>query len=271
LTVRKAVVLAAGRGTRMRASDGAASLSIEQQRAADAGAKAMMPFGRPFLDYVLSALADAGINEIAIVVAPDDVLIRKRYGVDVALTRTRITFAEQREPRGTANALLAARAFAGSDPFLMLNADNYYSVSALRALADAPGPALAGYRADALVRRGNIPIDRIRSFALLKTDAHGNLKEIVEKPDPNTAAAFGAGAPVSMNLWSFTNPIFGACARVTPSPRGELELADAVRIAMRDFDLTFRVVPVDDGVLDLSSRADVASVAARLADVTVQL
>ncbi len=48
------------------------ALSETQQRAADAGLKAMMPIaGRPFLDYLLSALADAGIREVALVVAPD--------------------------------------------------------------------------------------------------------------------------------------------------------------------------------------------------------
>ena len=50
----------------------AARLTPDQQRAADAGRKAMMPInGRPFLDYVLSALADAGIRHVALVVAPD--------------------------------------------------------------------------------------------------------------------------------------------------------------------------------------------------------
>ena len=56
----KLVVLAAGRGTRMQAP-AAAGLSSDQSAAADAGVKAMIPIGRPFLDYALSAYADAGI------------------------------------------------------------------------------------------------------------------------------------------------------------------------------------------------------------------
>ena len=56
----------------MRSADPGASLTPDQQRAADAGMKAMMPIaGRPFLDYVLSAAADAGLTHIAIVSAPD--------------------------------------------------------------------------------------------------------------------------------------------------------------------------------------------------------
>ena len=53
----KLVVLARGLGTRMRRADDAVPLSPQQAAAADAGAKAMMPVGRPFLDYVLSAAA----------------------------------------------------------------------------------------------------------------------------------------------------------------------------------------------------------------------
>ena len=70
----QAVILARGLGTRMRreAEGTSAALSDEQRRAAAQGAKGMMPLGgRPFLDYVLSALADAGIGDVVLVVAPD--------------------------------------------------------------------------------------------------------------------------------------------------------------------------------------------------------
>jgi len=58
-TIEKAVILARGLGTRMRKADSAARLDPTQAAAADTGIKAMIPVGRPFLDYVLSALADA--------------------------------------------------------------------------------------------------------------------------------------------------------------------------------------------------------------------
>src|SRR5689334_12591389 len=74
----QAVILARGRGTRMR-RDSEASLDHRQATAAASGAKGMMPFGRPFLDYVLSVLADAGITEAILVVAPDDAAIREYF------------------------------------------------------------------------------------------------------------------------------------------------------------------------------------------------
>ncbi len=66
----KAVILARGLGTRMRHEDPETTLAPEQAAIADAGLKAMIPVGRPFLDYVLSGLADAGFSDVCIVVAP---------------------------------------------------------------------------------------------------------------------------------------------------------------------------------------------------------
>ena len=56
----KAVLLARGLGSRMKQDGDAATITASQAAAAAAGSKGMMPIGsRPFLDYVLSALADA--------------------------------------------------------------------------------------------------------------------------------------------------------------------------------------------------------------------
>ena len=82
----QAVILARGLGTRMRREgegEGAgAALSDDQRRAAAQGAKGMMPLGqRPFLDYVLSALADAGIGDVTLVVAPDHRQISEHFEV----------------------------------------------------------------------------------------------------------------------------------------------------------------------------------------------
>ncbi|HEV8118010.1 MAG TPA: nucleotidyltransferase family protein, partial [Thermoanaerobaculia bacterium] len=70
---RRAVVLARGLGTRMRRPDGTAALDPAQAAAAASGVKAMISFGagRPFLDYVLSGLADARIDEACLVIGPE--------------------------------------------------------------------------------------------------------------------------------------------------------------------------------------------------------
>lgn len=263
----KAVVLAAGRGTRMREPDARDphSLTAEQARVAAAGLKAMIPFhGRPFLDYVLSALADSGCDDVCLIVAPQQDIVRDYYARTGSTERVRVAFAVQREPRGTADALLAAQEFTGADPFLVMNSDNYYPVDALRPLVGLDGPGLPAFSRTALIRGSNIPPDRVRAYAVLQIDADGMLQDIVEKPDDETIARLGDEFFVSMNCWRFDEAMYDACRAVPPSPRGELELPNAVRYAVRERGQRFRTFPVYAGVLDLSHQSDVAEVSRRL-------
>jgi glucose-1-phosphate thymidylyltransferase len=270
--VTKAVVLARGLGTRMRAEDASVSLAPEQAAAAAAGHKAMMPLedGRPLLDYLLSSLADAGFRDVCLVVGPEHAAVRSRYVNDNTLTRLRLTFVDQLAPNGTADAVLAAEPWIGDDEFVVLSGDNYYPVDGLRLLREAAGPATLAFSRDDLVRRSNIPPERIARFALLDVDADGMLRDVIEKPDDDTVRRMAA-APISMNVWRFGREIFHACRDVPPSPRGELELPLAVQYGVRVLGLRIRAIPFDGGVLDLSSRGDVAAVAARLREVPVRL
>ena len=267
----KAVILARGLGTRMRKADEGAVLDAEQSAVADQGMKAMIPIGRPFLDYVLSALADADCGDVCLVIGPEHTSIREYYEQANRLNRVRVSFAIQERPIGTANALLAVEAFAGADRFLVLNADNYYPVAAYAALRDLGEPGLIAFDRDALVADGHIPPDRIRRYALLDIGADGYLRRIAEKPDEATARAMAGTPYVSMNVWCFDSGIFEACRTVAPSARGELELPLAVQHAIDRYGKRFRAVPMRASVLDLSSRADIAGVAARLAGVEVRL
>ena len=266
----RAVILARGLGTRMRAADADAALDSAQSAVADAGVKGMIPIGRPFLDYVISALSDAGITDVCLVIGPEHQAVRDYYAA-LTLERVRVHFAVQERPLGTADAVAAARDFAGIETMLVLNSDNYYPVTALCALAALGTSGLAGFERESLIAESNIPAERIRNFALLECDAAGDMTAIVEKPDTETYARMAAHALVSMNLWSFSPAIFEGCARVRPSVRGELELQDAVRLTMQRLGERYRVIPCAAGVLDLSNRRDIPAVAERLAGVTVRL
>src|SRR5262245_51474345 len=124
MTTPRAIVLARGLGTRMRASDPSAMLTTDQQRAADAGLKAMIPLnGRPFLDYILSSLADAGVQHVAIILAPDHSALRDYYSTSPPV-RVRLDYVVQEQPLGTADGVLAAESWVMGEPFLAMNADN---------------------------------------------------------------------------------------------------------------------------------------------------
>jgi len=267
----KAVILARGLGKRMRQADDHAAVDAQQAAVADQGIKAMIPIGRPFLDYVLSSLADAGCDDVCLVIGPEHDAIRAYYEQPGLLDRVRVSFAIQERPVGTANAVLAVEPFAGTDRFLVMNADNYYPVEAYAALAALGEPGLIAFERDALLADGHIPPERILRYALLDIIPHGYLRRIAEKPDEATVRAMSGTPYVSMNVWCFDAGIFDPCRTVAPSERGELELPLAVQHAIDAYGRRFRAVPMRAPVLDLSSRADIAAVAERLAGTKVRL
>jgi len=265
----KIVVLARGLGTRMRRSDDAAALSRRQAAVADIGAKAMMPVGRPFLDYVLTAVAAAGCRRVCLVVGPEHETIRRYYGEQAQPRRLTIEFAVQREPNGTADAVAAAESFAGGDPFLVINSDNHYPADALRLLREQSGCAAALFEEESMLAGGNLSRERLWRFAIGKIDGRGYLLRVVEKPDAETIGSLPRPIWVSMNCWRLGPAIFDACRAIEPSPRGELEMPAAVNYAIEVLREPFHAVTIRDAVLDLSSRRDVGPIAAKLAGTEV--
>jgi dTDP-glucose pyrophosphorylase len=265
--VRKAVIMARGLGTRMRKADESAVLDRDQAAAADAGVKAMIPIGRPFLDYVLGGLADAGFAEICLVIGPEHGLVRDYYRVQAPPKRVQIDFAVQEKPLGTADAVLAAKSFAGSDLFMVLNSDNYYHIAALHNMSSLEQAGVALFDRDRLVEESNIPEERILKFAVAKIDNEGYLERIFEKPGEDTIRMVGFPVYVSMNCWVFSHAIFEACLHVKPSARGELELTDAVQYATDVLKERYKALIFPYPVLDMSSRSDIAAVADRLQNV----
>ena len=268
----KAVILARGLGTRMRKqSEVNSSLTSEQAKIAETGIKALVPIDRPFLDYVMTVLADAGYRRICLVIGPEHDALRNYYGHEVQTDRLSFDFAVQEEPKGTGDAVAAAEAFAGDDPFIVINSDNYYPLEALRGLRELDTPGLAVFDRAAMFAGSNVAADRITKFAVVEQDDAGDLKRIVEKPDEATVAALPEPVGVSMNCWRFDRRIFEAARMIEPSPRGEYELPDAVQVTIDQLGARYRVLTYKAPVLDLSSRDDVAGVAERLKGQEVRL
>jgi glucose-1-phosphate thymidylyltransferase len=111
----------------------------------------------------------------------------------------------------------------------------------------------------------------VRHYAVAVVDRDGFLERILEKPDEAALVSLGEDAWISMNCWRFSPAIFQACREVEPSPRGELELPRAVDYAVVALGQRFRAVPCREGVLDLSTRADIAKVSERLRGIPVSL
>lgn len=271
----KAVLLARGVGSRMKQDGDSAALTAGQRAAAATGAKGMMPIvssttpgagTRPFLDYVLSALADAGCSSVCMVVAPEHSAISDYYAGPGRPSRLTIEYAVQPVADGTARAVLCARDYCGDDAFLVLNSDNLYPAPALRSLIALGGPGLPSYTRDTLVHDSGFPPDRVAGFAALDVDADGRLMRIIEKPGREYFEAKGPNALISMNVWRFDARIFDACRDVPLSARGEYELPEAVALAITR-GIVFQTFRAAGAVLDLSRRSDVAIVSRRLGEV----
>jgi glucose-1-phosphate thymidylyltransferase len=252
----------------MRKADETALLAGDQAAAAEAGIKAMIPTGRPFLDYVLTAVADAGYTDVCLVIGPEHQAVRDHYERETVPSRITVRFAVQERATGTANAVLSAEEFADGDTFVVLNSDNYYPSVALEALHQLREPAIAGFDREILVSSGNVPVERTSRFGALDIDPDGYLRRILAKP---TEEMIDAAAPIysSMNCFLFTPEIFTACREVPVSARGEYELPQALHWAIDKRGMCFKVVKVAAPVLDLSTRADIAGVARHLSGVAV--
>lgn len=276
----------------MRQSVDGAKLTRQQAEVAATGVKGMIPIaGRPFLDYCLHALADAGMREVCLVVSPDADALRAYY-TDLETgrfepgrfktgrlesRRLKISFAVQAEPRGSADALLAAESFTAGESFLVVNSDNFYPASVLRSLRELGGDlgdsGLVAFDRKRFLTGGasNVTAERMAAYAVLELDAEGDLLRIVEKPDAATYAALREPVLVSFNCWHLTAAFFTACRQVSPSSRGELELPTAVGHAIHNLGQRFRTTLSDEPVLDLSNQGDIESVEARLRHFRVDL
>lgn len=263
-SVSKAVIMARGLGTRMRQVDSNAALTAEQSGVAEHGVKGMIPVGRPFMDYLLSALAESGFTHVCLVTGPEHETVRAYYD-RLDTLRITISHAIQTKPRGTADAVAAASGFAGSDQFLVLNSDNYYPPGALRAVRELNGPGLIAFSARAMIEQGGVPDERVAAFPRVETDGNGFLSRL------STGETREMEGYASMNLWRFGPRIFEACQAIAPSSRGEFELPDAVEYSMARLGERYQVLRSDEPVLDLSSRADVARVTRQLEGVDVRL
>jgi dTDP-glucose pyrophosphorylase len=257
----------------MRRGPRVANLAPEQRAVAETGVKGMIPIERPFLEYAISALADAGITDVCLVIGPEHQSVRD-YFAGQNTRRVRLHFAIQEAPLGTADAVVAAEPFAAGEHVLVVNSDNYYPVHTLRALVALGADGIAGVAAferDTLIRESNIDAERVTQFSVIDVDEQGMLRRIIEKPEPGTVAAMGPEVFVGMNSWCLPPAIYPACRAIPPSARGEVELPHAVQFACDHLRVPFRVLEFREAVLDLSSTGDIAFVAERLRGVVPHL
>ncbi len=201
---RKGIILAGGSGTRLYPI----TMGVSKQ---------VLPiYDKPMIYYPLSVLMLAGLREIAIITTPEDQAQFQRLLGDGGQWGLRFEWIVQPSPDGLAQAYLLAEDFLAGAPSMMVLGDNVFFGHGLpemlaRADTQPTGGTVFGYR-----------VADPQRYGVVDFDAQGKVRAIIEKPavPPSNFAVTG--------LYCLDGTAPQKAARVTPSPRGELEIVSVL-------------------------------------------
>jgi NDP-sugar pyrophosphorylase family protein len=235
--VTKAVVLAAGKGTRM------GSLTEELP-------KPMLPVGgKPLLEHVLDHLRDAGIRDCAVITGYRHEVIEAHF----ASYPMRLAFIHQEVINGTAGAARLARAFAGNDPVLLTYGDIWCEPEDYRRVMQPIAGEAGGEPETEATLAVKYVDDPFQGAAVYVSD--GFIRKIVEKPPQGTSTTHWNSA----GIYCFRPQVFDEIDKVPLSARGEYELTSAIE-QMIGSGRKLRAVEIQGAWRDIGRPEDLAAV-----------
>ncbi|MDG6243622.1 MAG: sugar phosphate nucleotidyltransferase [Methanolobus sp.] len=199
----KAVILAAGEGTRMR------PLTSSKP-------KVMLPIAnKPMIEHTIKAAIDAGISEFLIVTGYREDAIRNYFN-DGSVFGINIEYVRQEEQLGTANAIACANGYV-EGKFIVLNGDMLVSTQHIRQLMLRTEDAVISVK----------EVEEPSHFGVIETSGN-NVTRIIEKPkDPPTNLA-------NAGIYLFDEIVFDYIQRTGKSKRGEYEITDSLQMMIED-------------------------------------
>ena len=224
----KGVILAGGSGTRLHPLTKVIS-------------KQLLPvYDKPMIYYPLTTLILAGAKEVLVITRPEDASAFKALLGDGSEFGISISYAEQEKPAGLAQAPLIAEDFLNGEGFCLILGDNFLYGSGLgrklQNLDSMDGSTVFAYK-----------VSDPTQYGVVELDSTGKPISIEEKPKiPKSDLAIPG-------LYFFDKDIVGICHELKPSPRGELEITDAIKEYMKRGKLSVEVLPIGTAWLDMGS------------------
>jgi NDP-sugar pyrophosphorylase family protein len=213
--IKKAVILAAGKGTRMK------------DLTADMPKPMLRVNGVPVLERIVKNLSAAGIRDLLIITGYKADVVEEHFG-DGRAFDSAIRYARQETQDGTGKVVELGRAFVGSDPFLLVYGDILVEPGTYERMVEE----FQSRKGCAGIISVNLGEDVTKGGVLIFDDTF-RLKELIEKPSAEQLQQLkrtpGFKPWYNAGLYAFTAELFGHIARLKKSVRGEYELTDAIR------------------------------------------
>lgn len=204
----KGLILSGGAGTRLRPIT-------------HTSAKQLVPVAnKPILYFGIEDMVEAGITEIGIITGETGPEIRAAVG-DGSQFGAKVTYIPQDAPLGLAHCVLIAKEFLGDDDFVMYLGDNLLRQGIAEFVQQFEADATSAQRAAAQILLARVPDPQ--RFGVAVIGDSGDVEELVEKPEnPKSDLAL-------VGVYLFDKTIHTAVRAIEPSPRGELEITDAIQ------------------------------------------